>query len=89
MATITARARYSCAPTLTLNGCSLKSTEVTSSVMNSVPKRSACSRKRTIRSGPRTPSGNPGKFSTSDVIINWPPASKPSMQSGRRFAREA
>ena len=38
------------------------------------PKRSACFRIRSIKSGPLMPSGNPGKFSTSVVVINCPPA---------------
>ena len=41
VATITASARYSSSPTQTRNGCSEKSTRVTSSVRNSPPKRSA------------------------------------------------
>ena len=45
------------APTSTRNGRSEKSTAVTSSVMNSAPKRSAWRRKSCIIAGPRTPSG--------------------------------
>ena len=45
VATITARARYSSSPTSIRNGRSEKSTAVTSSVMNSAPKRSAWRRK--------------------------------------------
>jgi hypothetical protein len=54
---MTVSARYSSSPTKTENGRSEKSTRCTSSVMNSVPKRSACRRNSAIISGPRTPSG--------------------------------
>ena len=47
--------------------------------MMSVPNFSACTRISAIRSGPMMPSRYPGKFSTSVVIISWPPASSPSM----------
>ena len=41
-----------------------------------------------IRSGPMTPSGKPGKFSTSVVFISAPPAvTEPSKTRGRRLAR--
>jgi hypothetical protein len=40
------------------------------------------------------PSGKPGKFSTSVVVVSWPPAAipparKPSNSTGARFARAA
>ena len=38
----------------------------------SVPTERACASIRTIRSGPCT-STSPGQFSTSVVIVNWPP----------------
>ena len=41
-------------------GLSLSAAETSSPVVNSVPKRSACLRIRSMRSGPRTPSGKPG-----------------------------
>ncbi len=37
---------------------------------------------RSISSGPRIPSGKPGKFSTSVVIVSWPPGCMPSMTTG-------
>src|SRR4051812_6490855 len=61
--------------------------------MISAPKRVACSRNRTMSSGPMTPSGNPGKFSTSVVSISWPPGwslvddGSPSSTRGLRLAR--
>lgn len=44
-----------------------------------------------IKSGPVIPSGNPGKFSTSVVVINCPPGPDwyPSNTSGFKFARAA
>src|SRR5690349_15880012 len=72
-----------------------RSTRVTFSVTNSAPKRVACSRNRTMSSGPMIPSGKPGKFSTSVVSISWPPGwsevdeGSPSMTSGARLARAA
>jgi hypothetical protein len=42
---------------------------------------------------PSIPSGNPGKFSIRDVVVNCPPAGppeiKPSNNRGSRFARAA
>jgi len=38
-------------------------------------------------SGPMMPSGKPGKFSTSVVMVSWPPGCSPSKTSGRRLAR--
>jgi hypothetical protein len=55
----------------------------------SAPNRSACLRMLAIRSGPMSPSGNPGKFSTIVVSVSCPPASWPSTTSGLRFARAA
>ncbi len=51
-----------------------KSISTMSSVINSVPKRFACFRILSIKSGPMTPSINPGKFSTSVVFMSAPPA---------------
>ena len=75
---ITASALYvgsgaSGSPTQTPNGRPDRSTRLTFSVRISVPNRAACSRNRVISSGPITPSGNPGKFSTSVVSMSWPP----------------
>src|SRR4051794_34092965 len=35
------------------------------------------------------PSGKPGKFSTTEVVVNRPPGCRPVNTSGRRFARAA
>ena len=56
----TVSARYSSSPTQTRKGRSEKSTRVTSSVRNSVPKRSACRRNSTIICGPEDALGVPG-----------------------------
>jgi hypothetical protein len=67
--------------------------EVTLALTNSAPNLPACSRIRPISSGPMTPSGNPGKFSTSVVSISCPPGwsdvleTSPSITSGARLAR--
>ena len=42
-----------------------------------------------MSSGPRMPSGKPGKFSTSVVSMSWPPAPMPSSTTGARLARPA
>src|SRR3954469_6049387 len=55
--------------------------------MTSAPKCSACARISPISSGPMIPALKPGKFSTSVVSISCPPASRPSMIRGLRFAR--
>ena len=63
---------------------------MTSSGTSSAPNRSACRRRLSISSGPMSPSGKPGKFSTSVVFISAPPAvTEPSKTSGRRLARAA
>ena len=54
-----------------------KSTDSTSSVLRVDPQRFACARMRSIRSGPVMPSGKPGKFSTSVVVISCPPRTPP------------
>ena len=90
---MTALARYAVSPTqtvLALAGTPVSSsTRVTSSVTNSAPNRSACLRMLSISSGPMMPSGKPGKFSTSVVVISAPPDCTPSMTSGLRLARAA
>ena len=48
--------------------------ETMSSVTIFASKRSTCLRIASINSGPITPVANPGKFSTSVVFINAPPA---------------
>jgi hypothetical protein len=66
-----------------------RSTDATSSCSSSAPNRSAWARISPISSGPMIPSRKPGKFSIVVVSISWPPASMPSMTSGRRSARAA
>ena len=39
----------------------------------SVSKRSACSFIRSINAGPVKPCASPGQFSTSVVVVSWPP----------------
>ena len=53
------------------------------------PNRSAWARILAISSGPTIPSGNPGKFSTSVVIVSCPPGCIPSITSGASSARAA
>jgi hypothetical protein len=89
VARMTAFARYAVLPTQTVFTSPVSSTEVASSVSNSAPKCSACLRMLSMRSGPMTASGKPGKFSTSVVVINAPPDWTPSMTNGFRFARAA
>ncbi len=91
MARITARARYSVpAPSRTTFTGPVRSTSTASSATRSAPNRSACLRRLSIRSGPRMPSGKPGKFSTSVVFISAPPAvTDPSSTTGASRARAA
>ncbi len=71
----------------TIFGLAARSTSITSSATSSAPNRSACLRIESIRSGPRMPSGKPGKFSTSVVFISAPPAvTEPSKTSGLSLA---
>src|SRR6202020_1254631 len=74
VAMITALARYVSDSVFTTLGETVRSTSITSSASNSAPNRSACLRRWSIRSGPMTPSGHPGKFSTSVVCMSAPPA---------------
>jgi hypothetical protein len=76
------------------NGRALKSTEVMSSETTRTPKRCACSRIRSMSSGPVICSGKPGKFSMSVVDMSCPPGmsvptGSPSKTTGFRFARAA
>ena len=90
MATITVRAWYVSLAVLITLGVAARLTSVTSSAMSSAPNRSACLRIESIRSGPSTPSGKPGKFSTSVVCMSAPPAvTDPSNTSGDSLARAA
>ena len=62
---------------------------IDSTTLNSTraPKRSACFCRFIIRSGPMIPSGKPGKFSTSVVVVSWPPGWVPERTSGSSCAR--
>lgn len=42
------------------------------------PAGRACARIFSMRSGPVMPSGKPGKFSTSWVVMSWPPLEPPA-----------
>src|SRR5829696_6607176 len=86
---MTACARCTSSPTLTILGSAVRSTSVTSCGRSSAPKRSACVRMSSISCGPWMPSGNPGKFSTSVVVISAPPNCEPSNTRGCRLARAA
>ena len=60
-----------------LKGRDFKSSFVIVSVMMWVPNRSDCARISSISCGPEIPLGKPGKFSTSVVVVSWPPAAVP------------
>ena len=55
----------------------------------SVLKRSACSRKRCIRSGALHAVTSAGQLSTSVVVMSWPPCTMPVISTGLRLARAA
>ncbi|CAB4656028.1 unannotated protein [freshwater metagenome] len=77
-------------PSLRILMSPVKSISTMSSVTISVPNRLACFRILSIRSGPITPSVNPGKFSTSVVFMSAPPAvTDPSYINGSNWARDA
>ena len=84
---MTARARSVMPPSVTVLISPVRSPAVAVSLRNSAPNRSACLRMLAIRSGPTMPSGKPGKFCTSLVVISAPPYVMPSITSGRRLAR--
>ena len=87
---ITALAWYVSVSVRTTFGVAVRSTATTSSLTSSAPNRSACFRIASISSGPRMPSGNPGKFSTSVVCISAPPAvTDPSKTRGLSLALAA
>src|SRR5579875_919781 len=88
VATITesARSRWS-GPASRRNGRPRASRRVSCASMNRVPNRAAWRRIRSTSSGPWIPSGKPGKFSTSVVIMSWPPAGTPEITTGRSSAR--
>ncbi|KAI6671634.1 hypothetical protein NL676_006519 [Syzygium grande] len=73
VATTTASATTVLESVKTLKGRAEKSTLVTVSVKICVPNRSDWLRQRSMSSMPRIPSGKPGKFSTSEVVVSWPP----------------
>ena len=54
--------------------------------MNSTPNDFVWSIIFSINSGPCIPSGNPGKSSTSVVIINCPPGELPAITNVFKFA---
>src|SRR3984957_411112 len=90
VAMITALARYVSDSVFTPLGETVRSTSITSSARSSAPNRSACLRRWSIRSGPMTPSGKPGKFSTSVVCMSAPPAvTDPSKTRGESLALAA
>ena len=60
VATMTVSAVISPLASVSRNGLSLNAAAFSSPVANSAPNRSACLRMRSMRSGPRTPSGKPG-----------------------------
>src|SRR5215471_2196152 len=74
-------------PKCRVNGRWLRSALVKCAMRYSAPNRSACLRMFSTSCGPMTPSGNPGKFSTSVVMESWPPGSWPSRTRGFRLAR--
>ncbi len=82
-------------PIQTLKGLSDRSTRLTRWLTISAPNRDAWARMSAINCGPVTPSGKPGKFSTSVVSINWPPGwslvdeGSPSITNGSRSALAA
>ena len=73
VATMTESAVYSLPSAHRWKGRADRSMRSRSTSTSGAPKRSACSRSLAISSGPWMPSGKPGKFSTSLVIISWPP----------------
>jgi hypothetical protein len=61
----------------TLNGCEERSTFSIVFVWIRVSEFKDCCLMFIINSGPPIPSGNHGKFSTSVVVVNCPPAATP------------
>lgn len=51
----------------------VRSTDTMSSSIISAPNFSAWARMFSVRTGPSTPWGKPGKFSTSVVVVTEPP----------------
>jgi len=76
-------------PTVRRMGCAWRSTALRWAMRSSAPKRCACFFMFSISSGPWTPSGQPGKFSTSVVMESCPPGSCPSSTRGLRLERPA
>jgi hypothetical protein len=66
-----------------VKGRLLKSTLTTWSCTTRVPNRSACFCTVDISSGPWMPCSKPGKFSTSVVVVSWPPSTPPPPSSGK------
>ncbi len=66
----------------------VRSTATMSSSIISAPNFSAWTRMFSIRTGPSTPSGKPGKFSTSVVVVREPPTKMlPPNSRGLSWAR--
>lgn len=63
----------------------VRSTETMSSSIISAPNFSAWARMFSMRTGPSTPSGKPGKFSTSVVVVSEPPT-KIELPNNRGFS---
>ena len=80
---------YSASAVVTRKGRCERSTWVASAATMRVPNRSACAFISSMRAGPMMPSRKPGKFSTSVVMVSWPPGCIPSRRSGLRVARAA
>ena len=70
VAMITVSATTSFSSVSSLNGRDDRSIFVTVSLKIFVPKRSDCARNLSVISSPVIPSGKPGKFSTSDVVVS-------------------
>ncbi|OJJ49294.1 hypothetical protein ASPZODRAFT_1447130 [Penicilliopsis zonata CBS 506.65] len=91
------RAGASSGPSLhsvhSLNGRCDRSTREMVSVITSVPNRTDCWRMFSISFEPSIPSGKPGKFSISVVVVSCPPAAVPlanipSYRTGLSSARD-
>jgi hypothetical protein len=89
VAMISASVRKASSSVRMVNGRRARSTSTAAWNFTWAPKRLAWARILSISSGPRMPSGKPGKFSTSVVMVSWPPGWSPSSTSGARSARAA
>jgi len=90
VATISTLAKNSSPSAVTTwNGRRRKSTFSAWEKSSLAPNRWAWVRMRSMSSGPWIPSGKPGKFSTSVVMVSCPPGCIPSMTTGANSARAA